>query len=689
MFCLAPFTLILAQTKDRIGVRLKPVGQWPESGQASPRNVVIVGSTAYVAGGSDDLQIIDISNSSAPRKIGAYNTPGNAVALAVAKNFVYLIAGTNSLQVIDVSDLTQPRKVGECPVRPSAQAVAVKGNIACVAEALDGLVVYDVSDPTQPKRIGREELVYSASVVMADNYAYVAGGMTGFYVVDLSNPAMPVETARYTHCDRAQGAQDLVLAGRLAYVADTRHGVFVLDVTDPKSVACVGVFAETNMATRIALDQNLAFVIDTNRNLLVFEISQGTNAVLKGTHANEARVFDICSDKQQIFMAMEGQSDLMIMDLTRPESPRAIHSGGLLGRTLNVAFAGQTVLLANGIGGVQAIVVDQSGALRALGSLPSDQNTVVVAASANLGIIGEKQGLLRAFDATRPDGLTVLSEYRSLGEISLLTANQSRALVVHDRLNLDLIDYASPSAPKKLASYIGRAELNCAVIMGESILVAEKNSGLTVLNFAEAGRLARAAKIVMEADAAAIASRGDYVLIACDSEKTETTSSAGRDNSDPNVAKITLPNADLVIIGLQDPSQPKVVSSFVINRIEDARFDAPGRPGNFRVHGVAVEGNVAYLLYDVINNRGKRVSIVRLLDITNLANPVQMSKYVLDNLALRIAASNHRVYLPMGTERLLVLNGEQVKVPDNFTGTVYDYMNVMERNDMLRSRGIR
>jgi hypothetical protein len=56
--------------------------------------------------------VIDISNPSSPREVGAYDTPGSAVDVAVSGSYAYVADGGAGLRVIDVSNPSSPREVG-------------------------------------------------------------------------------------------------------------------------------------------------------------------------------------------------------------------------------------------------------------------------------------------------------------------------------------------------------------------------------------------------------------------------------------------------------------------------------------------------------------------------------------------------------------------------------------------------
>ena len=102
--------------------------------QGNARNVVVVGTTAYVSDGEAGLQIFDVSLPSSPVFLGAYSTPGYATEAAVVGNTAYVADKDQGLQIIDVSDLTSPILLGSWQTTFDASHVVVEGSRAYITE---------------------------------------------------------------------------------------------------------------------------------------------------------------------------------------------------------------------------------------------------------------------------------------------------------------------------------------------------------------------------------------------------------------------------------------------------------------------------------------------------------------------------------------------------------------------------
>ena len=119
-----------------------------------------------------------------------------------------------------------PELVGACDTPGWAVGVAVAGSYAYVADIGAGLRVIDVSDPAAPFEVGSYDTPgYAYGVAVAGSYAYVADWTGGLRVIDVSTPSAPVEVGSYLTPGYAYG---VAVAGSYAYVADYYAGLEVL-----------------------------------------------------------------------------------------------------------------------------------------------------------------------------------------------------------------------------------------------------------------------------------------------------------------------------------------------------------------------------------------------------------------------------------------------------------------------------
>jgi len=225
--------------------------------------VFVQGNYAYIGVGPR-LTILDISNPASPTVVGkTAPMPGIVQDIYLSGNYAYVAAGSSGLRVIDVSAPTSPNEVGFFETPGDALGVAVVDNYAYVADYDGGLRVIDVSAPTSPTEVGFFETPADAyGVAVVDNYAYVAASHGGLRVIDVSAPTSPPCVGFF---DTPGSARGVAVVGNYAYVADSDGGLLILQFTGgeptptvtptatqpPTSVELVGFEKSTSASSRL------------------------------------------------------------------------------------------------------------------------------------------------------------------------------------------------------------------------------------------------------------------------------------------------------------------------------------------------------------------------------------------------------------------------------------------------------
>ena len=154
-------------------------------------------------------------------EVGFYDTPGNAMGVAVAGNYAYVAAYSAGLRIVDIQNPAQPFEVGACHASDAASDVAVIGDYAFEADWADGFRVVDVHDPTNPFMVAFQPTPgYACGIVAQDNHIYVAELDAGLYVLDAQNPLNPVIVGFY---DTPGNCWGVAVSGDYAYVADDSY----------------------------------------------------------------------------------------------------------------------------------------------------------------------------------------------------------------------------------------------------------------------------------------------------------------------------------------------------------------------------------------------------------------------------------------------------------------------------------
>jgi hypothetical protein len=192
----------------------------------------VSGRYAYIASGSDNLSIVNISNPANPTLVGAFNYLAYTLDVFVYRNYAYLAGHDDALDIIDVSYPADPTFAGYFMTPGQVFGVYVEGEYAYVADLTAGLQIINVSDPTRPTLAGELDTPGNAvAVYVSNNYAYIADERSGLQIIDVSNPSNPVLTGNYPASNNA--FYDVYIYGDFAFVTDNQPGLDLINISNP------------------------------------------------------------------------------------------------------------------------------------------------------------------------------------------------------------------------------------------------------------------------------------------------------------------------------------------------------------------------------------------------------------------------------------------------------------------------
>jgi hypothetical protein len=165
--------------------------------QGTCRRVFVSGTLAFVADYDRGMEIVDVSNPSAPKLLGSVDTPGTASAVALTEDSHYAI----------------------------------------VADSQEGIQIIDVSTPTIPQIVKNFRPGYAITNVTVSGATVFASGTWGVYALDIHNPLQPVKVGEYDMPGRTEG---ISLNNGLIYVADSSGGLAILKY-DNASAPIIGI----------------------------------------------------------------------------------------------------------------------------------------------------------------------------------------------------------------------------------------------------------------------------------------------------------------------------------------------------------------------------------------------------------------------------------------------------------------
>ena len=235
-------------------------------------DVSVVGEHAYVAAGDGGFQVLNVSDPTEPTLGYTYSTGDEIHAVWSVGDIIYSASGGNGLEVFDASDPANPVLIGTAIV-PNAKVVdvAISEQYAYVMartfEWTDeitraGLFVFDISDPAHPREVGFLFRT-SHSLTLYDHYVLLGGSV----IVDVADPTNPVEVGRIP----GPGAKDVVVSDGFCYMAAEDNGLCIADISDPANPEVLSEYMDPSFGeyepwggiTNISVAGDYAYVVET------------------------------------------------------------------------------------------------------------------------------------------------------------------------------------------------------------------------------------------------------------------------------------------------------------------------------------------------------------------------------------------------------------------------------------------
>lgn len=234
---------------------------------------------AFLADGTNGMQIVDVTAPNNPDSVSSFNTGGSAndVFVATINGDIYAFVSdfNTGFVIIDVSDVTNPQQVGlvagpyantsfiDAPnnkayfsrgavyiydisnlpgtitylsVTPSVcEGIYVTGGKMYTAENSNGFSIYDVTNPTAPQFISRTNtLGLSSSVTVIQNNLYLADSYNGTLIFNVTNPSAPSLLSRIAPSPSGQ-VLGVAVNNNTLYTADNNYGVESINISNPSS----------------------------------------------------------------------------------------------------------------------------------------------------------------------------------------------------------------------------------------------------------------------------------------------------------------------------------------------------------------------------------------------------------------------------------------------------------------------
>jgi hypothetical protein len=461
---------------------------------------------------------------------------------------------------------------------------------------------------------------------------------------------LPAFTAEITGAWNSPGlAYGVARAGRLAYVADGAAGLQIIDVGDPASPVALGTVDTPGAAWGVAVAGSVAYVADYTGHLQVIDVGDPALPVVLGTAAVDQPLMRLAVAGDHVYGAAR-EAGLVVIDVSDPAAPVVLAYADTPGTAFGVALAGDHAYLADAGVGLQVVDITDPAAPQLVGALTTGHVVYGVAVQGDLACLTDLVDGLVAIDVSDPTAPVRLGSLALPSGAWDVTLAGNLAYVCGGGHGVHVIDLGDPMAPVLLENIDTPGSARGAVLHGRHLTVADYNSGLQMLAVREARET--------PALASALPLPGSALSLAVDGGLACVASGAG----------------GLLLVGIDDPGQPEILSSlgaavpatavllagnraYVVNAVAAVVADItdPSAPAVLGSCATGGAGEGLALAGDVLYVAAADAGLVA-VDVADASTPVVIGSLATPGTARAVALAGDLAYVADGPGGLAVVD---------------------------------
>ena len=192
---------------------------------ASAWTLSIRDTLAYIGHDTGRLSVVDLTSAADPQPRGVTELRSGIHDLTASGDHLYAALGTAGLEILSLSDPSAPTSVGHLPLPPPVLSLDARDHTLWATNH-DGVLVLDLDDPAQPTLKGWEHTAqWSMDVVAHDGGAFVADWQRLLLLDDAPDTCAPILVVPH----------EVQLADTSATLPITNLGATLLAVTEVTS----------------------------------------------------------------------------------------------------------------------------------------------------------------------------------------------------------------------------------------------------------------------------------------------------------------------------------------------------------------------------------------------------------------------------------------------------------------------
>ncbi|NOY23560.1 MAG: hypothetical protein GXO70_08640 [Acidobacteria bacterium] len=351
----------------------------------SIQDAVLSGTTLVVAAGINGVQLLDVSDPTAPTLAGTFTSQSFDLDSDGITDVTYSISyvsqvfvqdttlvaadGDKGFDILDISDPTAPALTVQNITSNRTEGAILEGNTLYLAETVGGLAIFDISDPTTPASTGGyQQAGYVSDVASSSGYLYLADAYQGIRSLNASNLTDLQEVGL---TPTTTMPMEIEVKGNRLYSAALDSGLTVVDISDPT--------IPVEMAS-VPLDGMIFSLTPWNDDLIassefggisVVSLDDPDNPIEIGHYLASGFVYDVAADGNQVALAtgFSGVEFLSLDDPTHPALQGKLNTSGVVA---SVAVQGQTAYVADLFAGLYVVDISNPGSPQILAELPDE-----------------------------------------------------------------------------------------------------------------------------------------------------------------------------------------------------------------------------------------------------------------------------------------------------------------------------
>lgn len=227
-----------------------PTGFWRNPKLALQGNILCIANN--LAG----LEVVDVSNPGAPRRLSTFDTPMEARAVVLNGSYAYIADNEGGILILDLAIPEIPERVGHLPLSGWPVSLELQDEFLIAGDSALGLRVFDLQNPAAPRLRSEIKTPFPTGLLSIHSRLYSAEDGSGFNIYDLS--ALPALT-RLGEFQMTGYTSDVKIRGDHAFLAESFR-LEILDVTDPRHIRSIGEWRAPSPVMAIDVQGEYAFL---------------------------------------------------------------------------------------------------------------------------------------------------------------------------------------------------------------------------------------------------------------------------------------------------------------------------------------------------------------------------------------------------------------------------------------------